>query len=677
MIGWTGALAGVLTMVASGATLYVAPDGNDSWPGTLAQPKATVTGARDAVRAMDRTEPLTVVVRGGTYRVSEPIQFSPEDSGTAGAPISYEAYPGEAPVISGGRPITGWQEDGGLWMVDLKAAWGETYAPFSALWVDGVFRHVARTPNEGFLHTAGKADKTTDPETGEEVDRGKTAFKFKPRDIQRWENLEDAYLVVYHSWDVSYNRVRAIEDDTNTVVVEPGTHWNFENWGPDQRYFVANVREALDAPGEWYLDRNTGVLTYWPMPGEDPTTTEVIAPFAKHLLLLHGDLENGRFVEHLTFKGLSFQHAEYTMPVGGIKDLQAAWHLPGAVEATGARHCTFDSCEITRVSTYGMWLHAGSQDNVVTRCHIHNLGGGGIRLGEGASPKTEYEVAARNTIDNNWIHDGGKEYPSAVGVWIARTNHNKVTHNEISDFFYTGVSVGWQWGYAPTTAHHNEIAYNHIHHLGKYVLSDMGGIYTLGIAPGTKLHHNKIHDVYSFYYGGWGIYPDEGSSDLLIENNVVYNTKTGGFHQHYGKHNLVRNNIFAFATEYQVLRTRNEEHTTFFFEQNIVYSDNGKILGSNWTNGNFHMDHNCYWDTSTQNLTMSKQSWADWQAAGHDQHSIVADPGFVDAEGRDFTLKEDSPALALGFKPIDLSPTGLYGDPEWVAGPKRAEEARE
>ena len=100
--------------------------------------------------------------------------------------------------------------------------------------------------------------------------------------------------------------------------------------------------------------------------------------------------------------------------------------------------------------------------------------------------------------------------------------------------------------------------------------------------------------------GGWGIYPDEGSSDLLIENNVVYNTKTGGFHQHYGKENRVLNNVFAFAHEGQVIRTREEEHISLFFERNIVYFNNGRLLGSNWKNGHYRLDRNCYWDTSSE-----------------------------------------------------------------------------
>ena len=152
---------------------------------------------------------------------------------------------------------------------------------------------------------------------------------------------------------------------------------------------------------------------------------------------------------------------------------------------------------------------------------------------------------------------------------------------------------------------------------------------------------------------------------------MVVNTETGGFHQHYGKENRVRNNIFAFSHREQLIRSREEEHISFFFENNIVYYDNGKLLGSTWKNGNFRLSNNCYWDTSGKKPDFAGMSLEEWQAAGHDAGSVVADPKFADAENRDFTLADDSPVHELGFTPLDPSEAGLYGPGDWTERVKK------
>jgi parallel beta-helix repeat protein len=164
--------------------------------------------------------------------------------------------------------------------------------------------------------------------------------------------------------------------------------------------------------------------------------------------------------------------------------------------------------------------------------------------------------------------------------------------------------------------------------------------------------------VDSFTYGGWGYYPDEGSSDMLIENNIAYRCKSAGFHQHYGRENMVRNNIFALNHQYTLMRTRPEPHISFTFEHNIFYWDEGRPLGSNWTGENYRMNRNLYCDARGGKLQLAGKSWEEWQKSGQDRDSIVADPLFVDVGNFNFKLRLNSPALKLGFRQIDMSTVG-------------------
>ena len=678
------------------ADFYVAPAGNDAWSGRLPAPNAarsdgpfaTVARAQKAVRGLragGAAKPVTVLLRGGTYRLTAPLAFTPEDSGSEGAPVLYAAYPGETPLLSGGRPITGWKRGRcKLWVAQIpEVKAGRWY--FEQLWVNGRRATRARTPNRFYHYIERPAPAGTDPATGQPADLRNRAFIARREDIQplfglSGPALNDVNVVVYYAWESARLRPAAVDPETCRVVTTgPGT-WKF-GWLGRERYHLENSRAALDEPGEWYLDRD-GTLFYWPRPGEEMPRAqggvgrpEVVAPVVESFVQFQGDPSAGRPVEHLTLRGLAFEHAEYHLPAGGHSDGQAVVSLPAAVMADGCRNVTLEGCRVAHVGTYAAWFRKGCRECVVRRCWFEDLGAGGVRIGEaGIAP----EDAARThhvTCDNNIIHAGGRLFTGAVGVWIGQSSDNQVTHNDISDLFYTGVSVGWSWGYRDTDSKRNRIAFNHIHHLGHGVMSDMGGVYTLGNAEGTTVSDNVIHDIVSYNrygYGGLGLYNDEGTTHITMENNLVYNTLDMTYHQHYGKENVIRNNILVGGENYQISVHRVEPHLSATFEKNIVWFKTGRLFWAQALEGRIlAFNRNLYWDAAGRPIEFLGMPFAQWQASGQDKDSLIADPLFVDAARHDYRLRPDSPALKIGFQPFDFTRAGLTGDRDWTSLPKR------
>jgi hypothetical protein len=655
---------------------YVAPTGSDDWSGRRAAPNAgktdgpfaTIARARAAVRqskaaAGGLRQPVTVLIRGGTYFLREPLAFTPDDSGTDRCPVTYAAYGHERVVISGGRRVTGWKPvtvgDKHLWAAPIPEARGGQWF-FRQLWVNGQRRFRARHPNKGYLRVAS-VPETTPPASWES---GQTSFEFRPGDLTRRLATGGAEVVVMNRWVESHLPITQVDEARHRVTFAKRSVFQLE---PGDPYYVENAFDALDAPGEWYLDRQAGLLYYLPMPGENLRRAEVIAPVLAQLVRFEGRPEAGIYVQHLIFRGLTFSHTEWWFPehapvpssqpeVGGFA--QAAIGVPGAVHEDGARDCAFEGCTVAHIGNYAIELARGCQNNRIAGSDLFDLGAGGIKIGETSVRSDEAEQTYGNTVSDCQIHDGGRIFPSAVGLWIGQSYSNRITRNHLHDFYYTGFSVGWTWGYGPTLARGNIIEGNRVHHIGVRsdgdgpILSDMGGIYTLGVQPGTVVRSNVFHDIAGFRYGGWGIYFDEGSSSILAEGNLVYRTTHGGFHQHYGRENIVRNNIFALGRDAQIQRTRPESHRSFTFERNIVYWREGDLLTGNFSDFQFAFDHNLYWRAGGGDIRFDGLSWDQWREKGMDPHSRIADPGFIAPEKGDFRLKPDSPALKIGFVPL-------------------------
>lgn len=662
--------------------LFVSTLGNDRWSGAVAAPSAdgsdgplaTLAGARDAIRRLKSrpgglSQPVTVHVATGVYELAETLQFTPDDSGTAECPIRYVAAAGAAPVISGGRRITGWRETqhNGLrcWVADLPEVTAGQWN-FTRLYVNDAPRQRPRLPKTGFHHFTGLAGCE---DSGFKWGHGPDRANFAPGEIRLWHNWQDAEIISYQLWFDTHHRIKTIDEATRTVHFRANSLGSLKDErGEFARYFVENIFEALDTPGEWYLDRVAGRLYYLPLAEESLATTTVYASQLEEIVRIQG--EANRRVTHLHFENLTFAHQHWELPSDCTGYIQAAFGVPGAIILEGAEACIFYGCTIAHVNGYGLEVLAGSTGNVIAACAIHDTGGGGVKVGhehlsphEGAvgTPMTgDYPPIATTVVDCT-IRDCGRIYPSAIGIWVGNSGWNRLSHNRIFNCNYTGISCGWIWGYAPSKTVCNRIEFNHIHHINhREILSDNGGIYTLGQQPGTVLRGNVIHDISCYGYGAWGIYPDEGSSEMRIEQNLVCGTKRNAYFTHYGRDNLVQNNIFANSQNEHISLGKHELHRSTVFRRNVVLTANGQIYGQGgqWETAHYTASDNLFWTLDGTPLTFQGKRLETLQKEGQNLRAVVADPLFLDGVGGDFSLRPDSPALQTGFRPFNWREAG-------------------
>lgn len=611
----------------------------------------------DAIAALVRTrrdpahagDPITVAFTPGTYVLDRPLVIPPLPG-----PITFAARGGPV-VISGGRTIADWRTatlaGHACWAAEVpRLRAGES---FRELWVNDRRALRARFPAHGFL--AAVVPDATDAL----VTPGQTAFYYRPGDVLDGPVAPGAEAVIGDRWVESRLPIQQIDPATRQVRGRVATVFKLQDGDP---FWLEGSPQWMTEPGSWYFDRRNAVLYYLPRPGEAMATSTAVIPRLAMLL----DVRGG---DRLTFRGLTFAHSEWGLPpspplgppvIGGFA--QAAVGVPAAVTLSGSHDCRFEACAFTHLGDVGIELGRGCQRDVIDHCTFTDLGAGGVKIGEAERRTAAVDQTFANTVSNCRVTDGGYLFPSACGIWVGQSYDNRISHNEIADLLYSGISVGWTWGYGPSLARGNVIEGNLVHHIGRRsngdapLLSDMGGLYLLGVRAGTVVRDNVFHDIAARSYGGWGIYLDEGSSDVLVQGNLVYRTTHGGFHQHYGRDNVVRNNVFALGRDVQIARTKVEPHTSFTFEHNIIWWDTGVFTTTGPSGVTF--DDNLYGCVGQGRLKFGDLTWPQWQAAGEDTRSTLGDPKFVDLQRDIFTLRPDSPALRSGFMPLAVKDAG-------------------
>jgi hypothetical protein len=627
----------------------VAPDTPDGIASAL-------TELAEARRSPGHASTLAVIrLRSGTHTLSAPLRIT-----SAHGPVRLEpAEPGRV-VVRGGPPLEALPGgESGPRRFRLPPG-----AQPEVVWLGDRRAVRARHPNQGFFLLQGNT------QSKREAGGFRQEARLRPEDLT-WatslapEEIEAVRVTVLHKWDFTRRHLRGARPAEGLIISEGKElpHWN--PWAAKCRVWFEDAAAFLDAEGEWRIE---GEELHVVWPAGLPPDTPVYAPSVPTWLEIAG--EPAAPVRAVTVRGLTFAWAgAAALP---HDPFQSSVDTPAALRVRHAAQVRLEDLEILHTGGHGVRLEEGTQEVQVTGCRLEDLGAGGIYIGLTSGPASPTHPCGGHRVEDNRITRGGRHFASGCGLLIGHSADNRIAHNLISDFYYTGISVGWVWGYADSVAKRNHIVGNRVSHIGQGLLSDMGGIYTLGRSEGTVVERNRFEHIRADHYGGWGLYTDEGSTGIVFRENLVVDADTGGFHQHYGRENVITNNVFISSQRYQLQFTRPEPHLSFTFAGNLLYWTGGELLhGGAWKEGRMILASNLYWRVGG-GVRFRDQDLAGWQASGRDAGSIVADPLFVDAGAGNFDLRPDSPALALGFRPWDWRATGprtRWDRPGWDAPP--------
>ncbi len=657
--------------------LIVSPNGDDTAKGTLEAPLKSLKGAKEKLKTVNvpENEKITVWFREGTYEIFETVTFDSTDKEN----VVYRSYPNEKVEFTGSKEIKGnWKKtkinNVDAFVTDMPVESDEDY--FRSLFKDGKRLSRPNYPKTDVFKVAAE------PEDNEKVlaEWAPEFFVHSPvlyahkEDLLDFRNVSDIDIKLMHFWCEDLLPVISIDKGTGKIVTAKPTAMKTR---VDDNYILENVREALSLPGEWYLDRTEGKLYYIPEENDTIENTVLFAGVNEQLFTIDG-------ANNISFQGIDFintdwdhingeytgnpfdeSHELYKTIKYGAEHPQAAFEVPSAIFITSSNKINFTDCKFENISYSAVKFDKASKDCKITSCLFNEIGGNAIFIhGEFVVPASTQNI----DVTDCHISKYGRIFNNAIGILLTHAIDCDLTHNEIHDGWYTGVSVGWNWGYTDNPTNNINISNNLIYNIGNGWLSDMGGIYTLGIQPDTVISGNVIYNVGcdegQYGYGGWGIYLDEGSSKILVESNLVYDCSSQTFHQHYGKDNMIKNNIFAFGGEGQFRITRREEHNSLYLYNNILVGDDTPMYFETINLDWFIDDNNLYWDYHTKGKTVhsgpstkifESENILGMEGRGYYNNGVFADPLFKDVEKRDFTLADNSPAIDAGFVPFEYN----------------------
>lgn len=582
-------LVTVFITSSSANKIFVSPAGNDSNSGTKKNPLKTLSQAKiKAYQLLKQreNEAVTIWLADGIYLLTEPLQIEADSLSSENGSICFRAEKGTRPVISGGTRVTGWtKNNNGLWIARLPENTGKRVQP-RELFIDGKRAVRARHPNSGYLRIK---------EAGAD---NRTNFYFTKGDFPVVKSTANMELILLHDWSISRIAIKSIDTVENklTAVDSIGARnpefFDISYWEPNPRYFLENAPEFLDKDFEWaYQKENRQLLLQLPE-NVNPDELQIVIPVAESLLLFEGKENNP--LKNISFEGIAFQYCNWQIPDKGYCGIQAChfdprplnegWAVvPAAIQAVWAENVRFENCIFKNLGGSGLWFSTGCKSCCVESSVFTDISGNGVMVGEGQDrlvngkpwwESAPEQVALGNKIENCRVTECGSQFFGAVGIWCGLTAETSIIGNEVFNLPYSGISVGWMWSPVATPCRDNIIEGNHIHHIMN-ILSDGGGIYMLGLQPGSAIRNNHIHDVQinAGRAESNGMFLDEGITDVIVENNLIYNIAKSPLRFHKATKNLVKGNYLFCSDGNPPVRYNSTKEEDIEMVNNEVFND--------------------------------------------------------------------------------------------------------
>ena len=666
-------------MLAAPAGFYVARDGRDGNPGTESRPFATLEAARDTVRKLKQSQGLpqggvTVWIRGGTYVRERSFELGEADGGAPGAPVLYRGYANEAPRLLGGRILRGFEpvtdtptlqrlpeaaRDHVL-AADLRAqgmtnfgelrsrGFGRSLVPAHLeLFFGGQPMTLARWPNEGgFEKIAGFPEVSSKGDDhGGKIGGLEAGFLYAGDRPRRWQSSRDLWVHGYWAWDWanSYERVDALDLDQR--LVKTAAPYGLYGFRKGQRFYFLNLLEELDQPGEWFLDRQSGRLYFWP-PSRIEGGGVLVSVLDQPLISMNN-------ASHVTIRGLVLEASRGQ-----------------GIRVQGGASNQIIGCAIRLMGNNGVQIEGGKGHRVAV-CDIENTGDGGVSISGGDRPTL---TPGGHLVENCHFQKQGRWSKCYVPAVLVGGVGHRVAHNLIHDHPHCAILFN---------GNDHVIEFNEIHHVALET-GDVGAIYTGRdyTYRGNVIRHNFIHDTGGVGMGSMGVYMDDCVSGTEIFGNVFYRVQRAAFLGG-GRDHRVVNNIFVECTPAVSLDGRGLDKSPVWHNMVADYmkqrlADVPEALYRQRYPALTTLDQ--YYPLAEAGIPPENNiiehnisvggKWLDvyWHADAKLQqirdNYVGDDPGFVAPDQMDFRLKPDSPAWKIGFKPISLDQIGLEQNAE-------------